>query len=61
MGKRKPPVYTLEDEFGFGKHMNDQVEDVIHDDPEYIAWLIEEEVVEFDEGAMALIEKQKIV
>lgn len=54
------PFLTLDDEFGFGKHMFDQVEDVVYDDPEYIAWLIEQDVAEFDDKARELIKKRRI-
>ncbi len=46
--------------FTFGKHKNEQVEDVIEDDPEYIRWLIENDVVQFDDEALELIAKKKI-
>ena len=52
---------TLEDCFTFGKHKNHQLEDVIEDDPKYIAWLVMEDVTEFDEEALELISKRGIV
>lgn len=52
----------LEDlfEFGHNSHQGDQLEDVIEDDPSYIAWCIDQDVVEFDEEAMKLIHERKI-
>ena len=50
----------LEDEFTFGKHKGQQLEDVITDHPDYIQWLISEGVVLFDEEAMELITKKAI-
>lgn len=47
----------LEDIFKFGKHKGHQLEDVIHDDPGYIEWLVEEGVVEFDNESLELISK----
>lgn len=52
---------SLEDEFDFGRHEGDQLEDVIHDDPSYIEWLIQEGVVGFDEEACELITKRGII
>jgi len=46
--------------FTFGKHKNEQVEDVIEDDPEYIRWVVENNVIEFDEETLELISKRKI-
>lgn len=51
----------LEDEFTFGKHKGEQLEDVIHDDPQYIEWLIMEGVADFDDEACELITKRKII
>jgi hypothetical protein len=53
-------MHTLETLFKFGKHKGNQVEDVINDDPEYIAWLVEEDIVEFDEETLELISKKGI-
>lgn len=51
----------LDDAFGFGKYKGEQVEDVIEDDPRYIAWCVENDIVEFDEEVMELITKRRIV
>jgi len=51
---------TLESIFTFGKNKGKQVEDVIEDDPNYIAWLVEEDIVEFDDEIYELIEKRGI-
>lgn len=51
---------TLEDEFTFGKHEGHQLEDVIHDDPAYIEWCVENDIVLFDEEASELIAKRGI-
>lgn len=50
----------LEDTFTFGKHKGDQLEDVIQDDPDYIAWLAEDGVVDFDEETLELLAKRGI-
>ncbi len=50
----------LEDLFNFGKHFGNQLEDVIEDDPDYIEWLVSENIVEFDEEASELISKKGI-
>ena len=51
---------SLEDEFKFGAHQDEQLEDVIEDDPDYIAWLVRDEVVDFDEEVLELISKKGI-
>lgn len=52
---------NLESIFTFGKHKDGQLEDVIIDDPSYIEWLIENNVVVFDEVALETISKQGII
>jgi hypothetical protein len=54
-------VMGLDDIFKFGKHKGDQLEDVLDDDPDYIAWCVENGVVDFDEVAMEAIGKRRIV
>lgn len=54
-------ILGLQDTFTFGKHKGEMVEDVIHDDGSYITWCLENEVCEFDEEAMKLAEKRKLV
>ena len=51
---------TLDDLFTFGKHKTEMVEDVIDDDPRYIEWLVENEVVQFDNETMELIARKGI-
>jgi len=51
----------LQDTFKFGKHKGEQVEDVMQDDPGYIAWTAENDVVDYDEEAMEMISKLRIV
>jgi len=50
----------LEDCFTFGRYRDMQLEDVIDDDPEYIAWCVEKGIVDFDEETMELITKRGI-
>lgn len=50
----------LESMFSFGKYKGQQLEDVITDDPSYIEWLIDGDVVSFDGKANDLINKKKI-
>ncbi len=52
----------LSDVIPFGKkHKGDQVEDLIYDDPNYMAWLYNEEVVEFDDEVIKQLEEKKII
>lgn len=50
----------LDSIFTFGKHIGQQLEDVIEDDPSYIAWLANDEF-EFDEEVLELLTKKKII
>ncbi len=43
---------TLESILTFGKHSGKQVEDVLEDHPDYIQWMLDNEVREFDEETM---------
>lgn len=45
----------------FGKHIGTQIEDLIHDEPGYVAWLYEKEAIDFDEGVIKLMEEKKII
>ena len=51
---------TLECIFDFGAKKGQQLEDVIEDDPDYIGWLVMEQVIGFDEEACELISKRGI-
>ncbi len=50
----------LEDVFKFGKHIDQQLEDVIEDDPDYIEWLVGEGKVDFDDETLELITRKGI-
>lgn len=50
----------LEGIFTFTKHEGDQLEDVIYDDPDFIEWCCNNEVINFDEEALELISKRGI-
>ncbi len=45
----------------FGKHKGEQIEDLIYDEPNYMAWLYNEEVVEFDIYVIQELEEKKII
>lgn len=51
---------NLESIFTFGDEVGKQLEDVIIDNPDYIGWLVENDVVTFDEKALELIRKKGI-
>jgi len=60
INQRVKIALTLESVFPFGKHKDQQVEDVIEDDSNYIAWVCEEEIFDFDEETLELISRKKI-
>ena len=47
---------TFETVFWFGKYYGEQVEDVCHDDPEYMQWLIKTDSHDFDDEVIDLVE-----
>ncbi len=53
--------YSLEDVIKFGKHKGEQIEDLIYDEPGYMTWLYEEEVIAFDEEVIRIMEERKII
>ena len=38
----------LADTMPFGKHQGEQIEDLLYDDPTYLTWLFDGEMVSFD-------------
>jgi hypothetical protein len=60
MSKGYRPL-RLTDVFKFGKYKDGQVEDIIYDDPGYMAWCVNESVVSFDEEVMRQLEEMKII
>jgi len=54
-------VLGLEDHMPWGKHQDEQIEDLIYDDPDFIQWLCEQDLFEWAPDAQALIEKQKLI
>lgn len=51
---------SLDDIFTYGKHIGKQLEDVINDDPKYIAWCCENDLEDFDGEVLELISKRGI-
>ena len=45
---RNVPKMNYNDKFTFGKHKGKTIEDLIHDELQYITWCIEEEIFELD-------------
>ena len=52
---------SLTDVMKFGVHKGEQIEDLIYDYPGYVTWLVEEEVVIFDEEVTRMLEELKII
>ena len=44
----KKPSMGLQSIFTFGAHKGKQVEDLIEDRPNYIAWCVENDIVDFE-------------
>ncbi len=52
---------SLDECLEFGKHQSSSLEDVMNDDPDYVFWLLENEVVSLDEESLREAEKLKIL
>lgn len=50
-------MISLEYIFTFGKYKGQQFEDICHDDPNYIEYLIDNDIVDLDEEAMEFVTK----
>jgi len=51
----------LDDVLDFGKHKGCQIEDLIDDDPSYLAWLYDQDENVFDSEVIQILEKRKII
>lgn len=51
----------LTDTMPFGKHKGEQIEDLIYDQPGYMAWLVEEDVVTLDHEVVKILEDRKVI
>ncbi len=52
---------TLDTILSFGKHKGMQVEDVIEDHPNYVEWMVREDIRQFDEETLQFLEKKGII
>lgn len=52
---------SLTDYLPFGKYKGAQVEDILYDDPGYMAWMYQEQVVQFDEHVIKNMEDRKLI
>gem|GEM_PF-3797951 len=51
----------LDDVLSFGKHKGCEVEDLLDDDPRWLAWIYEQDNDIFDCEVIAEMEKRKII
>lgn len=45
----------------FGKHQGSMIEDIIDDDPDYMAWMYENDIVTFDLEVIRKLEDNKVI
>ena len=55
------PPLRLSDSMPFGKHKGEEIEDLIYDQPGYLAWCVSEEVVVLDSEVIKQLEDKKII
>lgn len=51
----------LDDIIGFGKYKGEMVEDLIEDDPQYLAWLYEQDQDMFDVDVVKKLQDKKAI
>lgn len=51
----------LSDMMPFGKHQGQQIEDLIYDQPSYMAWVFNDSSCELDTEVTRVMEEQKII
>ncbi len=51
----------LTDFMPFGIHKGEQIEDMLYDHPGYLAWCVENEVIDFDDEVMKQLNERKII
>ena len=51
----------LSDIMPFGKHEGEEIEDMVIDHPNYMAWVVNEEIIKLDSEVIKLLEKRKII
>ena len=45
----------------FGKHEGDEIEDIIIDHPNYMVWVVEQEIINLDTEVIKVLEDRKII
>lgn len=55
------PKLGLDDVMPFGKYKGEQIEDLIEDHPEYLAWCFDNNVVEFNNSVISKMLDRKII
>jgi len=58
---RRINMYGLDSFILFGKYDGMQIEDIIEDDPSYIAWMYEQDNFGFNEDVLKVLEEKKII
>lgn len=51
----------LSDPMPFGKHEDEEIEDIIYDHPDYMAWLVRDEIIKLDSEVIKVLEDRKII
>jgi hypothetical protein len=54
-------IYGMDDVLRFGKHRGAQIEDVIEDDPEWLAWAVEEGILDVDWEVEDVLERRRLI
>jgi uncharacterized protein (DUF3820 family) len=51
----------LTDTMPFGKYKGQEIEDLLYEAPNYLAWCANEEIVQFDEEVIKQMEDRKLI
>lgn len=53
-------ILGLDSILNFGQHKGQQLEDLIEDQPDYVRWLIENEIRDFDDEVLEVVARKGI-
>jgi len=53
--------FYLDSIMPFGKHTGEMIEDLLSDDPDYLAWMYEQDNISFDLEVIRRMEDEKVI
>jgi len=59
--KDKKEPLCMEDTLDFGKHAEEQIEDILQDDPQYLVWMYNNDVRQFEQDVIDALAERKLI